>query len=324
MERLLATINANQAKSDSDRNANKEEMLRKITAGRKADKEEMLAAIKANEELAARMDAKIGSMKATLTSAIREIKLNRKETVACQEKLEVRLEKDKSASVDTTREVAYDQEIPVEDGEVRSVAEPSKRCRDERNLAAVRRQKKMDGVLDTRCRGKEQERAQRRNGCLKNSVAARRGTTRLAVMARRRILFTETTRNRLIIAVRKGTRRAQVARYNFLPMEETSGNFVDPGNYRSQPTEGRPAMRKWHGPKEFAIGRNHTCDKTGRGTRRLRSLRKGLWTRRVGGTGPEDSSCGSYTASRKIKKWTLWRGQHPRSAKRKRSNESRV
>jgi hypothetical protein len=43
-----------------------------------------------------------------------------------------------------TPEVADDQEVPVEDAEVRSVAEPRKRRRVGRNLAAVRRQKKKD------------------------------------------------------------------------------------------------------------------------------------------------------------------------------------
>jgi hypothetical protein len=54
MERLLATINASQAKSDAGRKVDREE--------RKADKEEMLAAMKANEEMTARMDAKMWSM----------------------------------------------------------------------------------------------------------------------------------------------------------------------------------------------------------------------------------------------------------------------
>jgi regulator of replication initiation timing len=96
MERLLATINANQAKM--------KENQAKSDAARKADKEEMLAAIRANEEMTARMDAKIGSMhdelkstieenvkdamqsmQAALKSAIKEAKFNREETMACQE-----------------------------------------------------------------------------------------------------------------------------------------------------------------------------------------------------------------------------------------------
>jgi Tfp pilus assembly protein FimV len=167
MERLLATIiNANQAKSD---------------AARKADKEEMLAEMKAN------MD----STQAALKSAIKEMKLNREETMACQGNMEARLEEDKPASVDTTPEVAHDQGIPSEDTEVIPVGEPRKRRRDRRNLAAVRRQKKQERNLDVGRRGKQ-----------RNLVAARRGTTRRAVVARRRTLFTKTTRSRLIVAVR--------------------------------------------------------------------------------------------------------------------------
>jgi hypothetical protein len=74
----------------------------------------------------------------------------RKEMMTCQEKTEARLEEDKPASVDTTREVAHDQEVPVEDAEVRSVAEPRKRRRDGQNLAAVRRRRRR---IESRTRG---------------------------------------------------------------------------------------------------------------------------------------------------------------------------
>jgi hypothetical protein len=167
-----------------------------------------------------------------------------------------------------------------------------------------------------RHRRKGQERTQRKNGCLKNLVAARRGTTRRAVVARRGTLFAETTRSRLIIAVRKVTCHAQVARHNFLSTEETSWEFRGSRKGSVAAHRGTTRHAEVARRKEFAIGRNHTCDKIGRGTRRLRALRKGLWTRRVGGTGSEDSSGGSYTASRNIKKWTLWRGRPPPKRKK--------
>jgi hypothetical protein len=204
----------------------------------------------------------------------------------------------------------------MEDAEVTAVGEPKKRRRNGRNLAAVRRQTKKDRVLDARCRGKEQGRAQRKHGCLKNLVAARRGATPRAVMAQRRILFAETTRSRLIIAVRKVTRRAQVARNNFSSTEETSREFRGSRKGSVAAHRGTTRHAEVARRQEFAIGRNHICDKIGRGTRRLRALRKGLWTRRVGGTGSEDSSGGSYTASRNIKKWTLWRGRPPPKRKK--------
>jgi hypothetical protein len=93
---------------------------------------------------------------------------------------------EKPAPVDMTPEVADDQEVPVEDAEVTAVGEPRKRRRDQRrDLAAVRRQKKQNRDLDARCRGKEQESSQRKNGCRRNLVTARRGTTRHAEVARR-------------------------------------------------------------------------------------------------------------------------------------------
>jgi hypothetical protein len=165
-ERMDANTKAmqeNQAKSDADRKADREE--------RKPDKEEMLAKMEANtkamqenQETTARMDVKIGSMHDELISTLKNFKFNGKETPACQETMEARLEAEEPVSVDTTPEVADDQEVPVEDAEVLSVAEPRKRRRDERNLAAVRRQKKQNRDLDTRRRGKEQERAQRKMG----------------------------------------------------------------------------------------------------------------------------------------------------------------
>jgi hypothetical protein len=79
-----------------------------------------------------------------------------------------------------------DQEVPVEDAEVRSVAEPRERRGDGRNLAAVRSQKKKDRVLDARCRGKEQRRAQRKKWApeefgrspQRDDLSCRRGTTK--------------------------------------------------------------------------------------------------------------------------------------------------
>jgi hypothetical protein len=54
LNRLLTKMDANNKTMLAEIKADKEE--------RKAGKEEMLAAIRANEEMTARMDAKIGSM----------------------------------------------------------------------------------------------------------------------------------------------------------------------------------------------------------------------------------------------------------------------
>jgi hypothetical protein len=249
LHRLLAKMDENQARS---------------YAARKADKEEMLA-------VTARMhDA--------LKSGIKEIKFMREETMACQGTMEARLETEESASVEATPEVADDQEVPVEDTEVRSGAEPRKRRRKGRNLAAVRRQKKNDRVLDASCRGKEQGRAQRKNGHLKNLVAARRWTTSRAVMARRRILFTKTTRNRLFIAVRKVTRGVQVARRNILSTKDTTRkNLAATGRKetrRAKVTQHKGNFVGRNRRKKIATGGNHTKDKVERGTQRMWALER--------------------------------------------------
>jgi hypothetical protein len=117
MERLLAKL-------DTD----KKKMLAEIKADRKTDTERMIA----------RMDAKMGSMQTELKSAIKDLKFNREETMACQEIMEARLEvEDRPASVDTTPEAAHEQEVPREDAEVMPVGEPRKRRQDRRHLAAM-------------------------------------------------------------------------------------------------------------------------------------------------------------------------------------------
>jgi hypothetical protein len=69
--------------------------------------------------------------------------------------------------------VGEHQEAPEEDATVMPVGEPRKRRRD-RNL-------------DARRRRKQQERTQKKDGCRKNLVAARRGTTHRAAVAWRKI-----------------------------------------------------------------------------------------------------------------------------------------
>jgi hypothetical protein len=319
----------------------------KLDADRKADRE-MLAAIKANEEMTARMDAKIGSMhdelkstieegikdamqsmQAALKSAIKEAKFNRKETMACQGKMGAHLEEDKPASVDTAPEVADDQEVPVEDAEVRSVTEPRKRRRDGRNLAAVHRQKKKDRVLDARCRGKEQGRAQRKNGCLKILVAARRGATHRAAGAQNRMLSTRDTTQEYCgprkgsVAARRGTtRRVQVAQRNILSMKDTTRKDLATTSRketrRAKVTRHKGNFVGRNRRKEIATGGSHTKDKVERGTQRMWVLERRFWTRQIGRTGPEGLRSGSYVAPQNIKCWNLWRGRPPPKRKKSR------
>jgi hypothetical protein len=96
-------------------------------------------------------------------------------------------------------------EPEVADAARMPVGEPRNRRRDWRNLAPVRRQKK------------QQKWTQSKDGCRRNLVAARRGTTRRAQVARCNILLTKETRGycgsqkRVIIVYRKMSRHATVA-----------------------------------------------------------------------------------------------------------------
>jgi hypothetical protein len=107
-------------------------------------------------------------------------------------------------------EVAH-EEVPVEDATIMPVLESRNRRRDRRNLSVEHRQKVQQDV-----------------------VAARRGTTRRAQVARRNILFAKKTRNyhasrkNLALACRGTTRREKVARdkENFVGRNRTKHNIV--------------------------------------------------------------------------------------------------
>jgi hypothetical protein len=196
----------------------------------------------------ARMDANHEKRKARMDAWLTDIKNDRKEAMACLEKTEARLEiEDKPASVDTTSEVAHEQEVPREDAEVMPVGEPRKRRR-HRHLAAVRSQKKQDQNLAAqRSQKKQQKRTQNKEGCRKELVAARRGTTRRAQVARSSALLTEEmsrefrgSRKRLVTARRGTTRRAVVARRRILFTETTRIRLiVDVGKVSRRATAAR-------------------------------------------------------------------------------------
>jgi hypothetical protein len=261
--------------------------MERLLAKMDTDKEQMLSEMKTNQEMTARMDAKIGSMKAELKSAIEDLKTFGEETMACQEKTEARLQEE-AASQDMTPEVAH-EEIPGEDTVDMPGGEPRKRRRDRRHLAAVRRQKKeQDQNLDARRRRKEQKRAQKKDGSRRNLVVARRGTTRRVQVARRNFSSTKDTiweycesRKDLAATGREETRRAKVSRHK--------RNFV--GRNRR---------------KEIATGRNHVKDKIERGSRRLRAFRK---------RGTADVPLGILRDT-EIQSWTLWRGRPPPKRKK--------
>jgi hypothetical protein len=276
---MMKQILANQAKSDAEMEAERKadkEMLAEIKAERKANHEEMMAMIKAWRQTGT--------------------KDNGEETMACEEKTEVRLEEEEEpTSVEMKPEVADDQEVPVEDAEVRSVGEPRKRRRDGRNLAAVRRQKKKERNLDAGRHGKQ-----------RNSVAARRGATRRAAMARRRILLTETTRSRLIVAVRKVSRRATVAR------RRRDATKKERDNARRASGERTPKKRRRVGTK----GNTARKDPDARRQLRLRNVKTAGRLCRGNHEdviGPKIAKRTARTPARirTTKDWTLWRGRPP-------------
>jgi hypothetical protein len=59
--------------------------------------------------------------------------ITQKETMACREKAEARLEEEDPASVDMKPEVAQDETVPVEDATVMPVGQPKKKRRRDRN-----------------------------------------------------------------------------------------------------------------------------------------------------------------------------------------------
>jgi hypothetical protein len=121
----------------------------------------------------ARMDANMESMRDKRMKANKD---TQEETMACKGKTEACLGKEQPASKEMKPEVAH-EEAPCEDAARMLVGQPRKRRRDRRHLAAVRRQKEQDRNLAARHCRKEQKWAQRKIGCRRNLVAARRGTT---------------------------------------------------------------------------------------------------------------------------------------------------
>jgi hypothetical protein len=242
------------------------------------------------------------------------MKIVGEEMMACQEKMEARLEvEDKPASVDTTPEVAHEQGVQMEDAVIMPVGEPRKRRRDRRHLAAQGRQKKEERNLDARRRGKQQ-----------NTVAARRGTTRRAAVARRRrILFIKDTtrefhgsRNNLVAAHRGTTRRAKVARRkeNLIRKNLTKDNMVR-----------RAPERRTFGRKYQPTQKDKNGLRSRRLTHHLRNWREYDKTfmknyEKVTGVGIAKQIAGSPVTLQKNKNWTLWRGRPP--PKRKKVHEA--
>jgi hypothetical protein len=243
------------------------------------------------ERMNASHNEMLDKIEARMGGLLTDINDTRKETMTCQGNTKARLEGEEPTSVDMRPEAV--QQVPREDATVMPVGGPKKRRRD-RNP-------------DARHRGKPKERTQGKDGCRKNLVAARRGTTRRAAVARRRRNFCTQERNTIkcgllkqLVAARKGTTRsAAVARRR--------GEFVKKDRTRNQAERGTPERRKdeerlWKGPECNSGIRD-------RGLRQKRELKKTLRRALVLEIGKQaiEISSGLHT----IKNWTLWRGRPP-------------
>jgi hypothetical protein len=95
-------------------NQNREEVLIHL----KSMNDEMKKKIKANKtmlaEMVARMAANHEKRMARMDAWLTDMRIFRRETTACQETMGARLEAQEPASVDTTPEVAHEQEVPLE------------------------------------------------------------------------------------------------------------------------------------------------------------------------------------------------------------------
>jgi hypothetical protein len=126
-----AEIKANHAKADADMKT----MLAKMDANQAKED----ANIKTTQD---KMEANMGSMQAELKSAIKDLKINGEETMACQETMEARLEgKEEPASEEMKPEVAY-QEVSREHATVMPVAGLRKQRRGRKQAAGRRKEPK--------------------------------------------------------------------------------------------------------------------------------------------------------------------------------------
>jgi hypothetical protein len=177
MELLLAMredMKANQEKMEANRKINKEEM--------NANTKTMLA------EMLEKLDTDSKTWREEMEASMNAW---RKETMACQERAEAHLEYKDPTSPDmkasqeatetetfpeTMQSIEEHEEIPKENAAVMLVEEPRKRRRDRK--------------LEARCRKKQKERTQNKDGSRKSLVAAdRRKTHRTKVARRKKIVI---------------------------------------------------------------------------------------------------------------------------------------
>jgi hypothetical protein len=224
------------------------------------------------------------------------------------------------------------QEVPGEDAAVMPVGEPRKRRRDRRNLAARRRQKEQDRDLDARRRRKkEQKRTQRKDGCRKNLVAARR-----AAVAWRKINVFRKILTHGFCELRK---EVTAARMKNMRCSGHRHKRQNKNNDERETRNGRTEQTgRWKGPVCENGSRNRGLKQQLRSSKRIKNPTVNNTERRnpqqrapLGSGGPRkedicdilrekimEHEAGTSGGLRGREKRTLWRGRPPRNEKRSR------
>jgi hypothetical protein len=255
------------------------------------------------------MGANMGSMQVELKSAIQDLKINGEETMACQEKMETRLEgKEEPASEEMKPEVAQ-QEVPREDAAVMPIGGLRKQRRG-RKQAAGRREKPKK-VNRGICGSREKLAAACRKVSRHATVAWRkRNILRKSWTQRNCGLWKEVT-----AAGRRITRCAghgHKGRKKEIIMGRNRIRRHEPKNERSKGIRSRDVEELLHLRK----GRK-TAKSIGVRSRRqqlqLKTIRNSgnKVFRRTMRLGIAKRIAGSPVAVQKIKKWTLWKGRPP-------------
>jgi hypothetical protein len=190
------------------------------------------------------------------------------------------------------------------------------------------RKRRRDRNLDARRRKKQQERTQKKDGCLKYLVTAHKKTTHRAQVARRRTLLTKETRGycgfqkRVTIADRRTTRRAKVTWRKKIVIERNRIRRRQPKNERSKGTKNRDVeellhLRKKRKTVKSIGGRNK------RQQPRLETMRNSSNEvfGKTNGLGFGKRAAGSPVALRKFQNWASWRGRPPPKRKKEQETE---
>jgi hypothetical protein len=268
----------------------------------------MLEEMKANQAKAdahhSKMEANMRSMLAELKCAIKDLKINGEETMACQEKTEVRLEEEPT-SVEMKPEVAH-EEVHREDAAVTSVRGLRKQRRGQKQAAGrCEEPKKLNRGI---------------RGSWEKLAAACRKVFRHAAVAWRRINAFRKILTHGFCGLRKEVTAARVritrcaghgrkGRNKEIVTERNRVRRREPKNERSKGIRSRHVEELLHQRK-----RTKTAKSIGGRSRRLQPRQENYET------GIAKRIARSPVVLQMIKKWTEWRGRPP--PKRKKEQEA--